>query len=80
MRVYIYKNNLSIETDLLESLRAQNYFLHILKLTFEAKDGIENKNKNEDLNFLKSKYLNISEMRIVIFYPFGSFDVLCLTV
>ena len=72
MRVYIYKNNLSIETDLLESLRAQNYFLHILKLTFEAKDGIENKNKNEDLNF--------SEMRIVIFYPFGSFDVLCLTV
>lgn len=59
LRVYIYKNNLSIETDLLESLRAQNYFLHILKLTFEAKDGIENKNKNEVAYKWISSNLNI---------------------
>lgn len=45
LSIYISKGNLSVETDFLESLWAQNYFLDILEITFEANDAIEN-NKN----------------------------------
>ena len=44
--IYISKSNLSVETDFLESLWAQNYFPDILEISFEANDVIENNNKN----------------------------------
>ena len=52
LSIYIYKSNLSVETDFLESLREQNYFLYILKITFETNDETENSNKILQICFL----------------------------
>lgn len=70
LSIYISKSNLRVETDFLESLWAQNYFLDILKITFEANDAIENNKNSVAYKWASSVQVfgQYFEMHKVIFY------------